>query len=539
MSLRKKLFANPFVKEEPKLPEEVEPQPAATRLELWGYYLYYNGDNGYVMFSYLPNILQYLAYRSGFNPATPDVRGCDLNDTMAPCNVHWLGGSIPVSSMVLYQQAIAFSIQFLLFTTFGSLADYGKWNRYILLLATVIGCASQIVPIALVNDDGSHWGAMMGIQIVALISYGTSLVFYAAAFPTLSDNLPVVRKARADPSLTEDEVQAEVSKWRNYVSAWSTTFSNIGFLVMTGVLSGASFYPWAGGGYLGDQPIYNFISAVVCGGYWAINAIPYLFFQPKGRSGPPLTRGNHFTIGWISIFEALREVRRLRYLFLYIFSYFMFSDAVNTINSMISIVQGEITSFSAQQVTLLNLISAVCSIIGCLIFLVVSQKFGVKTKTNLLIILTLSAVVPVWGCFGIGLDNFGIKTRWELWVFYVWQGLFTAPIYAWQQTMLAELIPKGRENMFFGLFGVMNKASSWIGPIVIGAITQHTSNLWKGWPFILGLFIVAIALVILIDVDKAKEQAEAYRKTHVSSDPMRVAADEPIITEKTIDYKEE
>lgn len=106
-----------------------------------------------------------------------------------------------------------------------------------------------------------------------------------------------------------------------------------------------------------------------------------------------------------------REVRRLRYLFLYIFSYFMFSDAVNTINSMISIVQGEITSFSAQQVTLLNLISAVCSIIGCLVFLVISQKFGVKTKTNLLIILTLSAVVPVWGCFGIGLDNFGIKVR--------------------------------------------------------------------------------------------------------------------------------
>lgn len=104
-------------------------------------------------------------------------------------------------------------------------------------------------------------------------------------------------------------------------------------------------------------------------------------------------------------------MRRLRYLFLYIFSYFMFSDAVNTINSMISIVQGEITSFSAQQVTLLNLISAVCSIIGCLVFLVISQKFGVKTKTNLLIILTLSAVVPVWGCFGIGLDNFGIKVR--------------------------------------------------------------------------------------------------------------------------------
>lgn len=60
----------------------------------------------------------------------------------------------------------------------------------------------------------------------------------------------------------------------------------------------------------------------------------------------------------------------------------------------------------------------------------------------------------------------------------------------------------------------------------------------------MGLFIIAIFLVIMIDVDKAKEQAEAYRKLHVSSDPLSVAAvadmkNEPIITEKTIDYKDE
>lgn len=145
---------------------------------------------------------------------------------------------------------------------------------------------------------------------------------------------------------------------------------------------------------------------------------------------------------------------------MYIFAYFMFSDAVNTTNSMITILQGEITSFSAQQVTLLNLASAITSIIGCLAFLYVSKTFKFRTKTTLLVIISLSAVVPIWGCFGIGLDNFGIKKQWELWAFYVWSGLFTAPIWAWQQTMLAELTPKGRENLFFGLFGVVNKASS-------------------------------------------------------------------------------
>lgn len=50
----------------------------------------------------------------------------------------------------------------------------------------------------------------------------------------ISDNLPIVRKARADPSLSKDESAEIVEKWRNQVSAISTVFSNIGFLIMTG-----------------------------------------------------------------------------------------------------------------------------------------------------------------------------------------------------------------------------------------------------------------------------------------------------------------
>lgn len=130
----------------------------------------------------MPTILQYLAYRNGFDPTTGS--SCDLQDTLKPCNVRWGNGSIPVSSMMLYVQSIAFLSQFVLFTSLGSLADYGRWNRIILLATTVIGCASQILPIALIHDDG-HWQIMMAIFIVALISYGASLVFYAAAFPNL------------------------------------------------------------------------------------------------------------------------------------------------------------------------------------------------------------------------------------------------------------------------------------------------------------------------------------------------------------------
>lgn len=56
-------------------------------------------------------------------------------------------------------------------------------------------------------------------------------------------------------------------------------------------------------------------------------------------------------------------------------------------------------------------------------------------------------------------------------------GLFTAPIWAWQNTFLAELVPKGKENLFFGLFGVVNKGSAWIGPIII--VNENRYKLMK------------------------------------------------------------
>ncbi|OBZ81476.1 Autophagy-related protein 22 [Choanephora cucurbitarum] len=519
------LFASPFNSSDKEIDpttekgQEVLSQPPATKWELWGYYLYYNGNNGYTIYSYMPNILQYLAYRGGFYPDTPNVRGCDINDADRNCYVPWSGTSgIPVSAMTLYTQAISFSIQFILFTTFGSLADYGRWNTYILLITTVIGCVTQIVPIAFMYDDGSNWTAMLGIYILCLISYGTSLVFYGAAFPTLSDNLPIVRKARASPELDRDESAYIAEKWRNHVSAISTVFSNVGFLVMTALLSGISFLAWSDYEFpdgvdhvLGNAPIFNFISTAACGVFWVINAVPYFMAVPRGRRGPPLPEGsNHLTIGWKSVIVAIKEARKLRYLFLYIFAYFMFADGVSTMNQMIAINQAQITGFSAQQVTILNLASSVTSIIGCLLFLWISKRFGVRTKTNLIIILVLTGIIPIWGCFGISLHNFGMRTTWELWVFYVWTGLFTAPIWAWQNTMLAELVPRGKENLFFGLFGVINKGSSWIGPLVIGAITQYTDNIWKGWPFVLALFVVSLVIIWFIDVDKAKIDIANY-----------------------------
>ena len=55
-----------------------------------------------------------------------------------------------------------------------------------------------------------------------------------------------------------------------------------------------------------------------------------------------------------------------------------------------------------------------------------------------------------------------------------------------------------------------SQEARWIGPVVVGAISESTSNIWMGWPFVLGLLAVAAVIVLFIDVDAAKQELAVY-----------------------------
>ncbi len=76
--------------------------------------------------------------------------------------------------------------------------------------------------------------------------------------------------------------------------------------------------------------------------------------------------------------------------------------------------------------------------------------------------------------------------------------------------MMAELTPPGYDNMFFGLFGLSNRASSMIGPNVIQAIIDKSKSNWMGFLFLFALCSVA-SLVIWCGVDVKKGRRDAVK----------------------------
>ncbi|KAF5393342.1 hypothetical protein D9757_000795, partial [Collybiopsis confluens] len=99
-----------------------------------------------------------------------------------------------VSSIVLIANGIAFAVMTLIFTTIGSVADYGTFGRWILLVMTCICWAAQFASVSLTSP--SRWGVAMGLYMVGFISYGATLVFFAAVFPRLARNTSHARDLR-------------------------------------------------------------------------------------------------------------------------------------------------------------------------------------------------------------------------------------------------------------------------------------------------------------------------------------------------------
>lgn len=480
-------------------------EPIVNRRELWSYYLYYNGDNGVGPLNYSMILFQSLAFSAGFDPAKGPGSSCNADDASGQCVLPWAGGTKSVSSVVLVANGVSFAIMALIFTTIGSAADYGTFGRWLLPILTCICWGAQFASMSLTVP--SRWGAAMGLFMAGFVSYGATLVFYAAVFPRLARN---TARSRAlfdkyeTGEISREQYEFEESLEKNRISNISTTHSNIGYIVVL-CLNLSILLP------LADNPLVNNYTIVLTNSYWVITGIWWFIYQ-QPRPGPPLPKGeSYLTIGWKQIWEACKQYKRLPYTFIYLFAFFLLADGLNTTGTLVSICQNDKFQFSFLYNTYLGLSQAITSTAATLGFWYIQRYWKISTKKMFIVTNVVTVLIPLWGMIGIWTTKIGYHNVWEFWAYNVVFGLFQAPYYAYSQTMMAELSPPGFDNMFFGLFGLSNRASSLIGPNVIQAIIDKSGNNWMGFPFLFALCMAASLVIWLgVDIEKGRRDAMAW-----------------------------
>lgn len=475
-------------------PDQFNPRYEAKRKEIWAYYSYGVANNGLGLFNFAPTAFQNLLYIAAGE------------DEM----LMFAGQMRSIEEIVLLCNGISCAINVVLFLAIGSLADFGNWRPFILMFWTVVAFGISMAWLGV--HEASKWEAATGLYIVGLIVYQMCLSFWTAAFPGLARNTPEMRETAAKYSSGEIDRETydhEDMMQRNRISNISFTVQSAVEIIILAIIVGIMFGVRVNDGQEQNNRGLSILIAFA-GGIWVLVAIPWFIFERRrpGQSLPPNT--NVFTAGLLQLWTAGREIIQLKQSLLYLFGYFLLSDSLNTTVTVIGTLQNTIVSYNTLTLTYVLLVGIAAQLVGIYGYWAIQKHFQLSTKTMFTAVMVGIILLDGWGFIGIFTQKFGFHHLWEIWVYQAYYGLFVCPWYAYSQTMISEVTPRGREFLFFSLFGCFGKVSAFIGPIVSSAIIHRTpNNSSTPFYFLFSLTIAsAVMLIFFLDLKKSrKEQA--------------------------------
>ncbi|MCJ1227095.1 hypothetical protein MMC12_003750 [Toensbergia leucococca] len=188
--------------------------------------------------------------------------------------------------------------------------------------------------------------------------------------------------------------------------------------------------------------------------------------------------------------------------------YFLLGDSLNTTVTVISTLQNTVIAYDTLSLTYILLVGIAAQAVGIYSFWWIQQRYGLSTKSMFNAVMIGIILLDGWGMIGIWTQSFGFHNVWEFWVYQTFYGLFVCPWYSYSQIMISEVTPRGKEFLFFSLFSIIGKTSSFIGPLVSSAIIDDSNgNNSTPFYFLFALSLASFAL-LAIGVDLKKSRIE-------------------------------
>ncbi len=231
--------------------------------------------------------------------------------------------------------------------------------------------------------------------------------------------------------------------------------------------------------------------------WWAVFSIPLWLWVEESTPTRPNKGWRAISAGYRQLIETFREIRRLRVTFLFLISYWLYIDGVDTIVRM-AIDYGMSIGFATDNLLLALGITQFVGFPAAIIFGKLGEKIG--TRKGLFIGLAAYIAVTVWGYF---LD--------EIWEFYLLAtavGLVQGGVQALSRSLYSRLIPRDRSAEFFGFYNMLGKFAAVIGPALMGWVAVLTGNPRFGILSIVLLFIAGGACLCFVDEEQGIAAAQ-------------------------------
>jgi UMF1 family MFS transporter len=341
----------------------------------------------------------------------------------------------------------------------GAYADKSGHKKGLLIFWTLLGGLSTMALFHAV--PGKLIGALF-FTFLAILSFEMSLVFYNSFLTDISDEKTVGRISGYGFAL-------------GYIGGGLCLLINLGM-----ILKGPTFFP------ANDATFFIRASVLFAGLWWLVFSLP-LFLSPSSVIAKNKTQSSKTSIQQLK--ETLTDIWNNKNFRWFLLAFLFYDDGVQTIILMASIFGAKVLGMPSQQLALCYLLIQFVAFGGAFAMGKLADSWGHK-KVILMTLSVFSGVV-VWAFF--------MRTTTEFWFLGVLVGLTLGGIQAASRSLFSLFVPADRSGEFFSLFSIVGKASSLMGPFVLGVIAQWYGFRW-GVLSLLVFFILGGGLLLRVKV---------------------------------------
>ena len=351
----------------------------------------------------------------------------------------------------------------------GARADRGGRRRYLIICSLV--CVAATAALTFVRPGPPNAVVLaLTLFVVANVAFEIGLVFYNAFLPSI-----------AEP--------ARIGRISGY--GWSLGYAGgLAALVAALVV------------FVSDPPMFGIPTAegfnlratnLLVAGWFLLFAVP-AFVQlrdPPGAGG-----GGSIADAFRDMVTTARRLRHYRQVLLFLLARLFYNDGLVTMFAFGGIYAVGTFGFTFQELLMFGIVINVGAGLGALAFGFVDDRLGGKVTITLSVAALAAATL---------LGALAPTPAW-FWASAILVGIFAGPNQSASRSLMARFVPARRESEFFGFFAFSGKVTSFMGPALLGVLSEAYSQR-VGVASLLFFFVVGGLL--LWRVDERQGMAEA------------------------------
>lgn len=357
----------------------------------------------------------------------------------------------------------------------GAIADYTRLKKAMMAFFCYLGVFTSAA-LFFVTDS---YLACSILLIISNMSFGSANVFYNAFLIDIT---------------TEDR--------RDRYSSYGYAAGYLGGVVM--LLINILFIRNAEslGISTGTAVRISFLAASLWWGLFAL--VTFSLVKSRGADRQIESDKSLFTIGFTEIAATIKELWRLRYTLRFLIAYLFYNDGIQTVilQSSVFISYELFTSKGLPEdssfLLTIFLVAQISALVGAISFERLARIIGAKKTIIVSLIMWSGIVIYAYGFFA---------HRWQAWLLGSSIGLVLGAAQALSRSLYSQMIPRGREASFFGLYEISEKGTSWMGQLMFTIIVGATGSFRHAILGLIVFFVVGTVVLFFTDITRAIHEA--------------------------------